>query len=250
MRPLSSNPQPHPPTRSPTDPPNQMSLPWDLHNEGLPALTCLVLDRQRLVGQAVGGLLAEHCCLELVGVFSSVAQAITFIDHSPPDLLLLDVHCESEQGQTWQDAAAALRQRNPDGRLIVITDVSEQFLSPPEFQPILLGIVDKHHDWDDLVRMVTRMQEASPRRSHMSNPQWRLQVDQLAPRELRVFQALGRGLLNKEIAQALGLSVHTVETYRKHISSKLSLSGAELIRAATLHRCTNPVSRFTDPAKE
>jgi DNA-binding NarL/FixJ family response regulator len=221
-----------------------MSLPSDQQNEELPALTCLVLDRLRLVGQAVGGLLAEHCCLELVGVFSSLAQAIAFIDHSPPDLLLLDVHCESEQGQTWQDAAAALHQRNPDGRLIVITDVSEQFVPPLELEPILLGIVDKHHDWDDLVRMVIRMQEARPRRSHMSNPQWRLQVDQLAPRELRVFQALGRGLLNKEIAQDLGLSVHTVETYRKHISAKLSLSGAELIRAATLHRCTNPVYRF------
>ena len=69
-------------------------------------------------------------------------------------------------------------------------------------------------------------------------------MDQLAPRELRVFQALGLGLLNKEIGQSLGLSVNTVETYRKHISAKLSLSGAELIRAATLHRCTTPLSRL------
>lgn len=78
----------------------------------------------------------------------------------------------------------------------------------------------------------------------MSNPQWRLQLDHLTPREPRVFHALGRGLLNKEIAQSLGLSIHTVETYRKHISSKLSLSGGELIRAATLHHCTNPVTSY------
>jgi len=221
-----------------------MASQWEQHEEGLPVFTCLVLDRQRLVGQAVGGLLAEHCGLELVGVFSSVTQAIVFIDNSPPDLLLLDVHCEVEQGQTWHDAASALMHKNPDGRLIVITDVSEEFAIPPDLEPILLGVVDKRHDWDDLVRMVTRMQEASPQRSHMSNPQWRLQVDQLAPRELRVFHALGLGLLNKEIAQSLGLSVNTVETYRKHISAKLSLSGAELIRAATLHRCTTPLSRL------
>jgi DNA-binding NarL/FixJ family response regulator len=56
-----------------------------------------------------------------------------------------------------------------------------------------------------------------------------------------VFHALGLGLLNKEIAQSLGLSLQTVETYRKHISAKLALSGSEMIRAATLHRCTNPV---------
>ncbi len=221
-----------------------MTPQWEQREEGLPFFTCLVLDRQQLVGQAVGGLLAEHCGLQLVGVFSSITQAIVFIDNSPPDLLLLDVHCEVERGQTWHDAASALMQKNPDGRLIVITDVSEQFATPPDLEPILLGVVDKRHDWDDLVRMVTRMQEASPQRSQMSNPQWRLRMDQPAPRELRVFQALGLGLLNKEIAQSLGLSVNTVETYRKHISAKLSLSGAELIRAATLHRCTTPLSRL------
>jgi len=210
--------------------------------EGLPVLTCLVLDRQYLVGQAVGGLLAEHCGLELVAVFSSVAQAIVFIENSPPDLLLLDAHCVGEHGEGWEDAARCLKQANPDGRMIVITDLNEQFQAPPDIEPLLLGVVDKNHDWDDLIRLVTRLQEQSPKRSLMSNPQWRLQIDQLSPRQLRVFHALGRGLLNKEIAQSLGLSLHTVETYRKHISAKLSLSGGELIRAATLHRCTNPVT--------
>jgi DNA-binding NarL/FixJ family response regulator len=227
-----------------------MPLSPDLRPEGLPVLTCLVLDRQLLVGQAVGGLLAEHCSLELVGVFSSLNQAIDFVEHSPPDLLLVDIHCEGMHGETWQDVAAALVHGNPESRLIVITDEAKQFLCPPELQPILLGIVDKHHDRDDLVKVVIRMQVASPRRSHMNNPQWRLHVDLLPPRELRVFHCLGLGMLNQEIAKYLGLSVNTVETYRKSISSKLSLSGAELIRAATLHRCTNPMLRHSSSSKE
>jgi DNA-binding NarL/FixJ family response regulator len=214
----------------------------DAVGEGLPVLTCLVLDRHILVGKAVGGLLAEHCGLELVAVFSSVAQALVFIENSPPDLLLIDVHCAGEYGETWIDAALALKRANPSGRLILITDMSDAFTPPAEIEAMLLGIVDKGHDWDDLVRMVTRLQELSAKRSHMSNPKWRLQMDTLSPRELRVFQALGLGLLNKEIAHSLGLSLQTVETYRKHISAKLSLSGSELIRAATLHRCTNPVA--------
>lgn len=218
--------------------------------EGLPVLTCLVLDRQHLVGQAVGGLLAEHCGLELVAVFTSVAQAVVYIENSPPDLLILDVNCEGEHGETWEDAALTLKRANPHGRVIVITDVNEPFQPTSEIEPILLGTVDKNHDWDHLVRLVTHLQEQSPKRSLMSNPQWRLQLDQLSPRELRVFHALGRGLLNKEIAQSLGLSLHTVETYRKHISAKLSLSGGELIRAATLHRCTNPVTDVPRPLND
>lgn len=213
----------------------------DAQNEGLPVLTCLVLDRHILVGKAVGGLLAEHCGLDLVAVFSSVAQALVFIENTPPDLLLLDLHCIGEHGKTWIDAAFSLKRANPAGGLILITDISDAHVPPAELEAMLLGIVDKRHDWDDLVRMVTRLQELSPRRSHMSNPKWRLQMDTLSPRELRVFHALGLGLLNKEIAQSLGLSLQTVETYRKHISAKLALSGSEMIRAATLHRCTNPV---------
>jgi DNA-binding NarL/FixJ family response regulator len=223
-----------------------MPAPGGSVGEGLPVLTCLVLDRNILVGKAVGGLLAEHCGLDLVGVFSSLAQALIFIENSPPDLLLLDVHCAGEHGETWIDAALALKHANPAGRLILITDVSDELIPPAEIETMLLGIVDKRHDWDDLVRMVTRLQELSARRSHMSNPKWRLQMETLSPRELRVFHALGLGLLNKEIAQSLGLSLQTVETYRKHISAKLSLSGSELIRAATLHRCTNPVAASDD----
>lgn len=218
-----------------------MSPQDDAVGEGLPVLTCLVLDRHILVGKAVGGLLAEHCGLELVAVFSSMVQALVFIGNSPPDLLLLDVHCASENGETWVDAALSLKRVNPAGRLILITGVSASLTPPAEIEAMLLGVVDSSHDWDDLVRMVTRLQDLSAKRSHMSNPKWRLQMDTLSPRELRVFQALGLGLLNKEIAISLGLSLQTVETYRKHISAKLSLSGSELIRAATLHRCTNPV---------
>lgn len=112
----------------------------------MPVLTCLVLDRQVLVGQAVGGLLAEHCGLELVAVFSSVAQAIVFIENSPPDLLVLDVNCEGKHGENWEDAALTLKRVNTLGRLIVIADVNEQSKPPPEIKSILLGSVDKNHD--------------------------------------------------------------------------------------------------------
>jgi DNA-binding NarL/FixJ family response regulator len=59
----------------------------------------------------------------------------------------------------------------------------------------------------------------------------------LSPREQRVFLCLGQGLLNREVATALGLSVGTVESYRKAICSKLGISGSELVRLAVLHRC-------------
>ena len=58
-------------------------------------------------------------------------------------------------------------------------------------------------------------------------------VAQLSDRELEIFRALGEGRSTREIAQALFLSVKTVETHRSHIKEKLKIQSApELIRAA------------------
>ena len=55
-------------------------------------------------------------------------------------------------------------------------------------------------------------------------------IANLAPREREVFELLARGKCNKEIASALGLSVRTVETYRKSVMSQLDVhSGSELV---------------------
>lgn len=208
-------------------------------------VSCLIVDDHLLVAQAVGGLLSELCGLELVAVCGSVAEALRAMEQSPPDLLLLDVNLP---GERWQDAVAALRRLNPAGRLIFLTGLSEQFVPPPQLDPILLAVVDKGRAWDDLVRVVTAWRRVSPRQPPARADVAILPLDRLSPRERRVFDALGLGLLNKEIARSLGLSVATVETYRKSLSAKLALSGAELVRAAVLYRCSSgaaslPLSR-------
>ena len=59
-------------------------------------------------------------------------------------------------------------------------------------------------------------------------------IDNLSDREVHVFQLIGSGLGTTKIAQALNLSVKTIETHRENIKAKLGLcSGAELTERAT-----------------
>ena len=52
----------------------------------------------------------------------------------------------------------------------------------------------------------------------------------LTPREREILQRIGEGQANKDIANALNLSLYTVETHRAHILAKLNLHGtADLI---------------------
>jgi DNA-binding NarL/FixJ family response regulator len=55
----------------------------------------------------------------------------------------------------------------------------------------------------------------------------------LSDRELQVFQMIGTGLQNREIAEQLKLSVKTVETHRENLKNKLGFQdGADLKNAA------------------
>lgn len=200
-------------------------------------MALLVVDDHLLVGQAVGGLLSEQCGLRFLGVCTSVAALREALQRDTPQLMLLDVHLP---GECWQDAARAFQRCNPEGRLILLTCQSQPLRLPPALAALVLSAVDKSGSWDELVQIVRRWRMAHIDALVEPVPPAPASVQVLSPRELRVFDALGRGLHNKEIALRLGLSRSTVESYRKTISAKLALSGPELVRAAALHRCTRP----------
>ncbi len=72
------------------------------------------------------------------------------------------------------------------------------------------------------------------RRQSADNP--RTLTNTLTAREKQVIVEVAHGLCNKEIADKLNLSFHTITTYRKNISSKLNIhSTAGLVIFAILH---------------
>ena len=62
----------------------------------------------------------------------------------------------------------------------------------------------------------------------------------LTPRQSEIFELIGAGKSTKEIAHILNSATSTIESHRKAIAQKLKLSGAELIREASLTRQINP----------
>ena len=58
-------------------------------------------------------------------------------------------------------------------------------------------------------------------------------IEQLTDREFEVFQWIGQGRGTRQIAEALHLSVKTVEVHRLHIKDKLGITDApSLVRHA------------------
>jgi len=66
-----------------------------------------------------------------------------------------------------------------------------------------------------------------------SNASAHSSISDLTDRELEVFRLIGEGQGTRQIAEALHLSVKTVESYQAHIKEKLSLRSArELVQHA------------------
>jgi DNA-binding CsgD family transcriptional regulator len=64
---------------------------------------------------------------------------------------------------------------------------------------------------------------------------------ELTHREAEVFELIAQGNTSKDIAEALNISVHTVNNHRKRICRKLMVhSTAELVATAARHFLASP----------
>ena len=204
----------------------------------MPGSTVVVLDDHCMVAQAISGVLSEVAGLDVLAVCTTTAEACEVIRRSPPRLLVLDVNLG---GDSYRVAADLLHQFNPSAELLFITAMAEHFTPPADLAAITVGVVDKAQAWQQLLLVLHGWFEQQSPLLSTSLPacdQQLLLISQLRPREQRLLRELGCGLLNKEIAARLELSVATVETYRKQVAAKLGISGAELVRLATLYRAT------------
>ncbi|MBQ8502403.1 MAG: response regulator transcription factor [Bacteroides sp.] len=91
-----------------------------------------------------------------------------------------------------------------------------------------LSAVTTLNIWQDelhLVKSILRLHEHGHRHAHQHSPNNTMQVAEhdLSAREIEVLVLLTRGLINKEIAERLNISLTTVISHRKNICEKLGI---------------------------
>lgn len=96
---------------------------------------------------------------------------------------------------------------------------------------VLLGIYQTEEEMnthcaieDDILRpALERQKKISSQRSAIDNKKSRKDQEELSEREKEVLTLVVQGLINKEIADKLHLSLHTVIAHRKNIARKLNI---------------------------
>ncbi|MEY3750132.1 MAG: hypothetical protein RLZZ186_551 [Cyanobacteriota bacterium] len=182
------------------------------------ALQCLIVEDQVMFLQLLRSMLEALPGLEVRAVATTQAEALALCNgDQPPDLLILDLALPDGDGLV---VAEALAETNPNAKVVVLSGQASSFVCPAALQPWIVGVVDKTAAFAQLQSVLERCLPSAG--------------EPLTPRQREIFSLIGQGLSNKEIARSTSLSIATVETHRKAIAQKLGMSGAELVRHASL----------------
>ena len=190
-------------------------------------LRCLVVEDQLMIQQLLMAMLQQHPALEVVGSASSVAEGIACCTSLSPDLVILDIALPDGDGLS---VAHALADHNPAARVIVLSSFASTVERPTKLRSQIMAVLDKSRAYQDLIREVEALLPAKPDEPTQVTPD----LTGLTPREREILELVGNGWSSRRIADLLIISQHTVETHRRNICSKLGLSGAALVRQASL----------------
>jgi DNA-binding NarL/FixJ family response regulator len=164
--------------------------------------------------------------VEIVGEASSGEEAVKVVNEVEPDVVFMDVRMP---GMNGIEATKAIRQGNPDTRVILFT-VDESRASIAEaIQAGVSGYLLKDVGVDELVNAARLALEGKavihPTLTQAFIEEVRL-VDRkpeapLSRREIEILQRVAYGATTKEVADKLGISPHTVKTHLERIFEKL-----------------------------
>jgi two-component system response regulator NreC len=201
-------------------------------------LRIVIADDHSVVRRGLRQLLESEAGLEVVAEAEDVDGARRYVRGHKPDVLVLDLNMP---GGSTLEAIPAIRDESPDTRIVILTMQNEPAYAREALSAGVLGYVLKEAADTELVEAVRR---AAAGDTYL-NPRLGARVaaepppgppDGLSEREVEVLRMIALGHTNAEIAEALFLSVRTVETHRAHIQQKLRLgSRSELVHYALEH---------------
>lgn len=205
-----------------------------------PKARLLVVDDHPLYLQGLKDFLAAQPDLAVCAAADSCEGALRAAAEHKPDVVILDLRLGDRDGiSIIPDLRAMLHAP----RVLVLSQRDETALAGAVLRAGAHGYIMKEEATEELlvaVRTVLRGEIYASRR--ISGRILRRFYDgipdgdiatKLSDRELQIFQFIGAGLSNHQIATQLHLSVKTVETHRENMKHKLGLpDAAALVRVA------------------
>lgn len=201
----------------------------------------LLVDDHPIMRHGLAQLISLEPDLEVCAQAGSCTEGLAAVGHHQPDLAVVDLTLPDRHGL---ELIKDIRALHPSTQTIVLSMHDEHMYAERALRAGARGYVMKETAAEKLITAIRRvlkggiyvsdsmastlMEQATGQRARVGSG-----VDQLTDRELEVLEWIGKGIASKNIAEALGISVRTVEAHRAHLKDKLGLpDGPSLVKYA------------------
>lgn len=197
----------------------------------------LIVDDHPIVRQGLRAMIDVEPDLSIVGEAETEKEARAQIRALQPDVVVVDLSLEHGDGiNLVRDVHA----HHPEIALLVLSMHDESIYAERLLAVGASGYIMKQAAADQLITALRCVLQgdtylsAGVRRALEERKQVATSdAPKLSARELQVLGMIGRGVSSRDIAQALSLSVKTIESHRLSIKRKLNLTtNAQLVQYA------------------
>jgi DNA-binding NarL/FixJ family response regulator len=201
-----------------------------------------LVDDHPLVREWLTNLINQQPDLVVCGETEAAPQALQAIARLKPDVAIIDISLKDSSGI---DLIKNLKEADDTLRILVLSMHDEMHYAERALRAGASGYVMKRETTRKVVEAIHRILEGklyiSEKVSEImagrfvsgKKTQGNSAVELLSDRELEVFEMLGQGQGTRQIAEALRVSVKTVQAYCARMKEKLNLNSAtELLREA------------------
>jgi two-component system, NarL family, nitrate/nitrite response regulator NarL len=209
-----------------------------MHEHSQPALTIrvLVADRSPFHTQLLAAALKRDPAFQVHTSDLTTAALAAVSTRHPVDVFVLTASAEGDAHRGLK-ILQELRESNPQARAVMLLDSSSPESILDAFRAGARGVFHIQESSDVLCLCIHRVHEGKAWVSHdqltlvlealAATPKIRAVNEKgmslLSKRELQVVRCLAEGLTNREIAERIGLSQHTIKNYLFRIFDKLGV---------------------------
>lgn len=194
----------------------------------------IIVDDHPIFRRGLAEILSAEPNFEIVGEASNGARALELVEQCSPDVVILDLDIPILDGI---EVAKIINARRTPVKVIFLTMHRNQSVVRSMSRLGIGGYVLKDAVMDEIVeciRAVSRgeaflssgLRNSSPSGTKVkAKPSSSVDLSRLSRTEKRILSEIAQSRTNREIAEALFISVRTVETHRYNICTKLGIRG-------------------------
>jgi DNA-binding NarL/FixJ family response regulator len=214
----------------------------------VPQIRITIADSHFLSRKGLAVLLNENKDFTLLAEALSTSDLVNQSRFYKPDLIIIDY----TSANFSLSGLEQIVKKYPEAKLLAITDVQSNSVIAKALNIGITSHLLKDCDQDEIVEAIYKTAKGEQFMcgkivlnvmddKTVSNTEYTCEGLNISEREMEIIRLIAEGLSNKEVADKLFLSTHTVTTHRKNIMNKLGVNNtAGLVLFAVRENIISP----------